>query len=185
MFTSDRRARRIALLVIVLPLALSACQAEPPHSRLGLGTPVSEADVAAWNIDVSPSGGLPPGHGLVAAGRELFETNCAPCHGLKGEGLPPFPRLTGGHGSLATAKPVLTIGSFWPYAETVFDYIRRAMPFVDPQSLDNDQVYALTAYLLYLNGIVPESTDLDAARLAAVRMPNRDGFILDNRPDTR
>ena len=168
----------------LLAVALAGCQAtESPH-RFGLGRPVTEAEIAAWNIDASPgNGGLPPGRGDVATGRALFDATCVACHGEKGEGIPPFPRLVGGQGTLATAKPVLTIGSFWPYAVTVFDYVRRAMPFPDPQSLGNDEVYALTAYLLYLNGILPETAELDAPRLLAVRMPNRDGFIADDRPD--
>jgi len=168
----------------LLAVALAGCQTPASPHRFGIGTPVGEGQIAAWNIDASPgNGGLPPGHGDVAAGKVLYDAACAACHGDKGEGVAPFPRLAGGQGTLATAKPVQTIGSYWPYAVTVFDYVRRAMPFPDPQSLGDDEVYALTAYLLYLNGIVPETADLDAARLAAVRMPNRDGFIPDDRPD--
>src|SRR5260364_147536 len=111
----------------------------------------------------------------VAAGRALFAEACAACHGDKGQGGA-ADALVGGRGTLATAKPVKTIGSFWPYAPTVFDYVNRAMPFNAPQSLTPDQVYAVTAYLLFLNGIVSEDTTLDAASLAKVEMPNRNGF---------
>lgn len=171
-------------MAAVLALAATACATARPE-RLGIGHQVTEAEIARWNMDVSPdNGGLPFGHGSVAGGRLIYDRVCATCHGGKGEGVAPSPRLAGGMGSLATAKPVQTIGSFWPYSETVFDYVRRAMPFSDPGSLSDDEVYAVTAYLLYLNGIVPADADLDGPRLAAIRMPNRDGFIRDDRPDT-
>jgi cytochrome c len=124
---------------------------------------------------------LPPGRGSVAEGAQLYAQQCAACHGATGrEG--PDPVVVGGQGSLASAQPVQTIGSFWPYATTVFDYIRRAMPFTAPGSLSDDQVYALTAFLLAANGVVPQDAILDRERLAAVRMPNRDGFTPDPRP---
>jgi cytochrome c len=154
-------------------------QAEP----LAIGTPPDPALLRAWDIDVSPDGaGLPEGHGSVADGRKVYGEKCAVCHGAQGEGGP-MDRLAGGQGSLANAKPVKTIGSFWPYATTVFDYVRRAMPFNAPQTLSNDEVYAVTAYVLHLNGIVGADAVLDAATLPAVRMPNRDGFVADPRPD--
>jgi S-disulfanyl-L-cysteine oxidoreductase SoxD len=150
----------------------------------GLGTVPSPELLRAWDIDVAPDGrGLPPGSGSVVAGKQLYAKLCAACHGAHGEGGP-MDRLVGGRGTLTSAKPVKTIGSFWPYATTVFDYIRRAMPFNAPQSLADDEVYALTAYLLFLNGVVEETTVLDAQTLADVRMPNRDGFVGDPRPDT-
>jgi len=171
-------------VLIAGALILVACTTTRPE-RLGLGREVTEADIVRWNIDASPdNGGLPPGRGGVAEGRKIYDRVCAVCHGGQGEGVPPSPRLAGGAGSLATAKPVQTIGSFWPYSVTVFDYVRRAMPFPDPGSLSDDQVYAVTAYLLHLNGIVPADTDLDGPSLAAIRMPNRSGFIRDDRPDT-
>jgi cytochrome c len=147
----------------------------------GIGHPVDAGTVAAWNIDVSPDGrGLPPGSGDVATGRQVFESKCAACHGVKGEGGL-GDRLVGGLGSLTSAHPVKTVGSYWPYATTLFDYIRRAMPYNAPQSLQPDEVYAVSAFLLNANGIVPDGTRLDAATLPKVKMPNRDGFVVDSR----
>lgn len=153
--------------------------------RLGLGAPPSDALLRAWDIDVAADGaGLPRGRGDVAEGGRIYAQRCAVCHGAHGEGGP-MDRLVGGRGTLASGKPVKTIGSFWPYATTLYDYIRRAMPFNAPQTLSNDEVYAVTAYLLHLNGIVDEHTVLDASSLAAVRMLNRDGFVPDPRPDVK
>jgi len=150
----------------------------------GLGKPATPGAIAAWNIDVSADGsGLPAGSGSVAAGRAIYAAQCAACHGAGGEGKP-ADALVGGQGSLKTDKPLKTIDSFWPYATTVYDFINRAMPYNAPQSLRPDEVYAVTAYLLHLNGIVPADTVLDAQSLPKVRMPNRDGFIADTRPDT-
>ena len=144
----------------------------------GLGEPISAADLAPWDISVQPNGdGLPPGSGDAATGAQLYAVHCVACHGAGGAGQP-NDRLVGGQGTLTQLQQVRTIGSFWPYASTVFDYIRRAMPFHAPQSLTNDQVYALTAYLLAENGIVDKNARLDARSLARVRMPNRDGFIM-------
>jgi S-disulfanyl-L-cysteine oxidoreductase SoxD len=152
---------------------------------MAIGQPVTEADIAGWNIDVSPgNGGLPPGRGTVAEGRDLYAQACAGCHGEKGDDGT-APKLRGGQGSLASAKPLPTVGSYWPYAETLFDYIRRAMPFDRPGSLSDGQVYALTAYLLRLNDIVPEDAALDADSLPRIRMPNRDGFVPDPRDANR
>jgi cytochrome c len=144
----------------------------------GLGVEVTAADLAAWDISIQPDGtGLPPGSGSAAAGAQIYAVKCVACHGVDGAGQP-NDRLVGGQGTLTDLAQVRTIGSFWPYASTVFDYIRRAMPFQAPQSLSNDEVYALTAYLLALNGIIDEKDSLNARTLARVRMPNRDGFIL-------
>ena len=165
-----------------LPLALllAACTAPPPPAAR-IGHAVSEQQIAAWNIDVSPgNGGLPPGHGTVAQGREIYADTCAGCHGEKGDDGA-APKLRGGRGSLASAKPLTTVGSYWPYAETLFDYVRRAMPFDRPGSLSDDQVYAVTAYLLRINDILAEDAELDATRLPRIRMPNRDGFVPDPR----
>jgi cytochrome c len=160
---------------------LAATAAAAPY---GLGQPASARAIAAWDIDVSADGtGLPPGRGSVAAGQAIYAAQCAACHGAKGEGKP-ADALVGGQGSLASDRPLKTIGSFWPYATTVYDFIRRAMPYNAPQSLAPDEVYAVTAYLLHLNGIVPVDTVLDAQNLARVRMPNRLGFVADQRPDT-
>ena len=147
-----------------------------------IGTPVSAADIAAWNIDIAPDGhGLPAGSGDVAAGARIFAAKCAACHGAKGEGVLGA-RLIGGRGTLTSAKPVRTVGSYWPYATTLFDYIRRAMPYNAPQSLSADEVYAVSAWILNQNGVVPDDARLDAHSLAAIRMPNRDGFVPDPRP---
>ncbi len=120
---------------------------------------------------------MPPGSGTASAGKVLYAQKCLACHGPEGAGMP-NDQLVGGHGTLKTAAAVKTIGSYWPYATTVFDYIRRAMPFVAPQSLSNDETYALTAYLLFLNGVIKEGDAMHAQTLPAVVMPNREGFIV-------
>ena len=174
---------RSALLgiAILLGSAGPSCAAE----RYGIGRPATAAELAGWHIDIDRAGRkLPPGSGGVAQGREVFETQCASCHGARGEGGI-GDKLVGGQGTLASGKPVKTVGSFWPYASTLFDYIRRAMPMNAPQSLSNDDVYAVSAYILNLNGIVADGATLDASSMAAIRMPNRDGFIPDPRPDVR
>jgi cytochrome c len=166
-------------------LLLGTVGAARSAERLGIGRPATEAEIAAWNIDIDRDGRkLPPGSGSVAQGRAVFEAHCASCHGSRGEGGI-GDRLVGGQGTLASAKPIKTVGSFWPYAPTLFDYIRRAMPLNAPQSLSADEVYAVSAYLLRLNGLVSDETILDAKSLAAIRMPNRDGFVPDPRPDVR
>lgn len=173
--------REIVCAALLLAAATPAGAAE----RFGFGRAPTEAELAAFDIDVRSDGrGLPAGHGTVGEGQIVFETKCAGCHGAKGEGKP-ADSLVGGAGTLTAAKPVKTIGSFWPYAPTLFDYVRRAMPFDAPQSLSNDEVYAVSAYLLHLNGVVASDASLDAATLAAVRMPNRDGFEPDPRPDVK
>jgi S-disulfanyl-L-cysteine oxidoreductase SoxD len=166
---------------LLMAAALPLRAAEPPHH---LGTPVTEQEIAPWNIDIGPDGaGLPAGHGSVQEGAEIFANTCAACHGAEGKNpISPALRLVGGKGTLATAKPVQTVGSYWPYATTLFDYIRRAMPFTAPQSLAPNQVYALSAYLLWLNGVVPQDAVMNASTLPAVRMPNRGGFITVYKP---
>ncbi|SAL41798.1 cytochrome biogenesis protein CcdA [Caballeronia peredens] len=157
----------------------------PSHaagSAYDIGTPVDPKTISAWNIDIDSNGrGLPAGFGDVAHGKQIFNAKCASCHGANGEGGI-GDALVGGAGTLAGAKPKKTIGSYWPYPTTLFDYIRRAMPYNAPQSLSSDEVYALSAYLLYLNHIVPEDTRLDAQSLPKVKMPNREGFVSDPRP---
>lgn len=168
-----------ATAIALLALAAGAASAE----NYGIGRKATEQEIAGWNIDVTPDGaGLPPGRGSVAEGKQIFEAQCTACHGAKGEGKP-ADRLVGGTGSLKTEKPVRTVGSFWPYATTLYDYIHRAMPYTAPQSLTPNQVYAVAAYVLYLNGIVAENTVLDAQSLPKIQMPNREGFIPDPRPD--
>lgn len=147
--------------------------------RLDFGVPLTADALKPFDIDARADGaGLPPGRGTVKEGETLFGQSCAACHGVRGEHpISPSIRLTGGNGTLATPNAVQTVGSYWPYATTLYDYIHRAMPFNAPQSLSPDQVYAITAYVLYLNGIVPEDQALDAASLPKVRMPNKNGFI--------
>lgn len=165
---------------LITPAVWSADQEEAPH---GLGRSATDKDIQPWNIDISPDGqGLPPGQGSVKQGAQIYAMKCAGCHGPTGrEG--PHDTLVGGHGSLQTAKPRKTIGSYWPYATTVYDYLRRAMPFTAPQSLTPDELYALVAWLLHQNGIVGEDSILDARNLPRIDMPNRNGFIPDPRPD--
>ncbi|HVC58881.1 MAG TPA: cytochrome c [Acetobacteraceae bacterium] len=187
---SSSPSRRIVapLLALLLGAATAAPAgaqgASPGH--YGLGTTPTPAQIAGWSIAVPPSGAnLPPGHGSVSQGSELFGTVCAVCHGAFGEGAADYPKLAGGVGSLATVAPAETVGSYWPYATTLFDFINRAMPFYAPHSLTPDQVYAVTAFLLNLNGIVPDGFVADAKTVPAVKMPNRDGFIWkDPRPLT-
>jgi len=151
----------------------------------GLGVAISAEDLVAWDISIETDGeGLPPGAGTVAAGREIYAAQCMSCHGEEGSGQP-HDRLVGGRGTIAALEQVRTVGSYWPYASTIFDYIRRSMPFNTPQSLSSDQVYAVTAYLLFLNGIIDEDDTMNARSLARVRMPNADGFVMayPNEPD--
>jgi S-disulfanyl-L-cysteine oxidoreductase SoxD len=159
------------------------CATASAQERLGIGRTATPAEIAGWNIDIGRDGSnLPPGNGSVARGRTVYAEQCAACHGAEGQGGL-GDRLVGGQGTLATAKPVRTVGSYWPYAPTLFDYIRRAMPQNAPQSLSSEDVYAVSAYVLNLNGIVPADAVLDAKTLAAVKMPNRDRFVGDPRPD--
>lgn len=172
---------------LVCALVFAGLWASPveAQSRYNLGRAATPAEIAAWNIDVAPDGkNLPSGGGTVARGREVYEAQCAACHGLKGEGGA-GDRLAGGRGTLGTAKPVFTVGSYWPYATTLFDYIRRAMPLNAPQSLSNEDVYAVAGYVLFLNDLVPAGAKIDAGTLTALKMPNRDGFVPDPRPDVR
>lgn len=159
--------------------------ADQHDSAVDLGRSATDEEIRAWDIDVAPDGqGLPPGHGTVAQGAQIYAMRCAGCHGPTGrEG--PQNVLVGGHKSLQTVKPLKTIGSYWPYATTVYDYLRRAMPANAPQSLMPDELYALVAWLLYQNGIIAENVELDHDSLPRVEMPNRNGFRLDPRPDVR
>ncbi len=160
---------------------------QPLPDKPRFGQPMSEADLAAWNIDIrTPDGrGLPAGRGSVAEGRKVYEAKCVACHGADAKGGPMYGTMVGGIGSFTTNARVLTPGSMYPYAPILFDYIRRAMPMDRPQTLSADEVYAVSAYLLNLNGLVPADAVMDAASLAQVQMPNRNGFILDDRPDTK
>jgi S-disulfanyl-L-cysteine oxidoreductase SoxD len=176
-----RELRIAAFAVFVLACATPA-QAQSPY---GIGRAATPAEIAGWNIDVDRDGNnLPPGSGSVSRGSEVFDQQCAACHGAKGDGGI-GDRLVGGQGTLATPNPVRTVGSYWPYASTLFDYIRRAMPQNAPQSLSNDDVYAVSAYILNLNGLLPADATLDARMLRAIKMPNRSMFVGDPRPDVK
>ena len=168
----DRIAR--AALAIV---AMVICSAGLAAEHYDFGRVATPQEIKGWDIDVSPDGaGLPPGRGDVRQGEAIFAEKCASCHGAHGEGTP-MDRLVGGIGTLHDKKPEKTVGSFWPYATTLFDFVRRAMPLNAPQSLTPDEVYAVSAYVLFLNGIVTADTILDADTLAKIKMPNRDGFV--------
>lgn len=171
-----------AVLAIWAAITVFPAHAEPRHYEFGRAP--TETEIVSRDIDVRADGqGLPPGRGSVEQGRQIFADTCAACHGDKGQGNL-SDRLVGGFGTLKDRNPVKTVGSYWPYATTLFDYIRRAMPFNAPQSLTNDQVYAVSAYVLSLNGILPHDGVLDAASLPKISMPNRNGFISpDPRPD--
>ena len=171
------------IMASVAAIVLAGTGAARAQSPYGIGRPATSAEIAGWNIDIGRDGSnLPSGSGTVSHGREVYEQQCASCHGANGEGAV-GDRLVGGQGTLATAKPVRTVGSYWPYAPTLFDYIRRAMPQSAPQSLSNGDVYAVSAYILNLNGLLPADAMLDAKTLAEIRMPNRGMFVDDPRPD--
>jgi S-disulfanyl-L-cysteine oxidoreductase SoxD len=151
--------------------------------RFEVGQVVTESELVAWDIDIGVDGaGLPPGRGSVQEGKAIYEAKCLACHGREGQGGP-MDRLAGGQGTLKSAAPIKTIGSYWPHATTVFDYVRRAMPLDKPQSLTADEVYALTAYLLHLNRIVGADAVMDAKTLPKIRMPNVNALRPDPRPD--
>lgn len=177
---------KAALAVFAIALCVRAITVEAQTKNYGIGETATKAEIAAWNDDVNglTGKGLPPGSGSVAQGQALYEEKCAVCHGDFGEGAGRYPVLAGGQGSLTSARPIKTVGSYWPYAPTLFDYVRRAMPFNAPGSLTNHQVYAIVAYVLNLNNIVPSNAVLDAKTLAAIKMPNRNGFINEHlKPD--
>ncbi len=171
----------IALLAGLV--TIPAVAAEPEH--FGLGTTPTEAQIQGWSMGARPDGqGLPPGRGSVHDGDELYANACAVCHGTFGEGVGRYPRIAG-EGKLTGDRPEETVGSYWPFATTLFDYINRAMPFPAPHMMAPDQVYALTAYVLNLNNLVGDDFVADKDSLPKVKMPNRDGFTWkDPRPDT-
>ncbi|MEZ5403502.1 MAG: cytochrome c [Bryobacteraceae bacterium] len=168
-----------------LALVLFASMAVAQRSgRYGLGRTPNADEVGAWDISVLPDGkGLPAGGGTAAEGKEVYDSKCKRCHGDDAKGGDEA-ALTGGKNTLRTPKPLKTVGSYWPYATTLFDYVRRAMPFKNPGTLSNDQVYAVSAYILELNGIIKAGDRMDAKTLPKVLMPNRNGFVPDTRPDT-
>jgi cytochrome c len=172
------RSVLVLWLVGAVPLA-----AQSPN--YGVGRPATLEEIRALGSAIAPDGeGLPDGSGTVAAGREVFAAQCSRCHGPNGEGNV-GPTLVGGQGTLASPKPLKTVGSYWPYATTLWDYINRAMPFDQPGLLKPPDVYAAVAYILNLNGIIREDQVIDARSLPKIVMPNRNGFILDPRPKVR
>jgi cytochrome c len=180
-----------SLRVILLLLATTAAASDtaPETSsdgavRYNVGEPLARDRIATLDISVLPTGeGLPDGAGTAREGAKVYAAHCAACHGDRGEGRGEFAALVGGRGTLSTDRPLLTVGSYWPTATTVFDYIRRAMPYNTPGVLTNDEVYAVTAWILEKNDILSKGTVLDERTLPKVRMPNRDGFVPDPRPD--
>jgi S-disulfanyl-L-cysteine oxidoreductase SoxD len=185
MRTSRRSAPRGTTKIIlcgslVVAFAVTAI-AQSPRYHVGR-TPTAD-EIKAWDIAIGPDGrGLPAGSGTAARGQTIYAAQCARCHGATAREGPEAP-LVGGIGTLGTAHPVKTVGSYWPYATTVFDYVNRAMPFDRPGILSPDEVYATVAYVLYLNGIVKETDVIDRKTLPQIHMPNRDGFEPDPRPD--
>ena len=184
---SPVRRSQVALLLafasaVWATVVICAAQA-PAGTTFGVGRPPTPEEIRELGSAIAPDGtGLPQGSGTVAAGRELFAAQCARCHGPGGEG-DVGPRLVGGRGTLRTPRPLKTVGSFWPYATTLWDYVNRAMPFDQPGRLTPPEVYAAVAYVLNLNGIVAADAVMDATSLPKIRMPNRDGFVADPRPD--
>lgn len=167
--------------------ALTAISMAAPAlaGKFNLGRSATRAEIAAWDIDVRPDGkGLPEGKGTVAQGEVIYAEKCASCHGDFGEGIDRWPVLAGGQGSLKSSRPVKTIGSYWPFLSTVFDYTNRAMPFGEARSLEPDEVYAITAYLLNLNDVVDADFELSKDNFVTIRLPNEANFIEDTRPDT-
>ncbi len=168
-----------SIFVVLAATTLSGAQAQ----KLGIGREATVAEIAGWDIDVRPDGqGLPPGKGTAAQGEEIFQAQCASCHGEFGEGKDRWPVLAGGIGTLKHDRPEKTIGSYWPYASTVFDYVKRAMPFGNAQSLSNDELYAVTAYLLQMNDVIKDpKLELNAKSFTTLKMPNAGGFYDDDR----
>jgi mono/diheme cytochrome c family protein len=160
-------------VALAIPMASNAAIAESPN----LGRVATPEEIASWDISIGPDGaGLPAGSGTPKQGEVVYAAKCLACHGEKGTGKPNDP-LVGGRGTLAgETVPLKTIGSFWPYATTTFDYVRRAMPLNEAKSLTDSEVYALVAYILQLNGIIGENDTIDAQTLPRIRMPNRGGF---------
>jgi S-disulfanyl-L-cysteine oxidoreductase SoxD len=174
-----------AIRLAALAACLVAASAAAAGEDYGLGRPATRAEIQQWDIDVAPDGaGLPAGQGSVSEGEAVFAARCASCHGDRGQGGP-MDRLVGGAGTIASKKPVKTVGSFWPHATTLFDFVRRAMPFDAPQSLSASETYAVCAYVLFLNGLLPADATLDAKSLPQVRMPNRKAFVSAYKPGPR
>lgn len=172
--------------VLATTVALTSCMLvslDASAQRIGLGTAATPAQIAGWSIGVRPDGqGLRPGKGTAAQGEVIFQERCATCHGEFGEGKDRWPVLAGGHGTLTADRPEKTIGSFWPSASTLFDYIKRAMPYGNAQSLTDDELYSVVAYILNLNEVIKDPKfELNETTFATIKMPNTDGFYDDDR----
>ena len=177
MFTFKPLAVSIAVAALLTACATQMADTVVPTRGPNLGRTPTPQEIRAADISIPPSGaGLPAGSGDAKAGAQVYASKCLACHGEKGAGKP-ADALVGGIGSLATPKPLRTVGSYWPYATTLFDYTRRAMPLQNPKTLTDDEVYAVSAYILYLNGIIAENAPMNAQTLPLVKMPNRDGFV--------
>lgn len=172
-------------LRVLCGLGLLAASVFAQSRRYNIGREATPEEVHARDISVSPDGvGLPTGHGMPEEGRRVYVAKCSSCHGDRGEGTAHYPPLVGGQSSLTSAKPLRTVGSYWPYATTVWDHIHRTMPYSEPGTLTPNETYSLTAYILFLNGIIDEHLELNEKTLPKVKMPNRNGFVPDPRPDT-
>lgn len=175
-----------AVAISIAPIAaqqIATRETPKASTKLGLGRAALPEEIAAWDTDVRPDGkGLPVGKGTVKQGDAIFQAQCASCHGEFGQGVGRWPVLAGGDGTLTADRPDKTVGSFWPDLSTVFDYIRRAMPFGNAQSLSNDEVYALTAYILSMNDIIKdENFELNEKNFTSIKMPNEAAFYDDDR----
>lgn len=181
----SRFPRTIILLaaIFALPTGGFAENMASASDKLGIGRPALQQEMDAWDLDVRPDGvGLPLGKGTVAEGEAIYSEICAACHGDFGEGVDRWAAVAGGEDSLTDERPVKTIGSYWPYLSTVYDYVRRAMPYGDARSLSDNDVYAITAYLLYLNDLVTEEDfELSNKNFSSFVLPNKTNFISDNR----
>ncbi len=177
MFTFKPLAVSVAVAALLSACATQMTDTVVPTRGPNLGRTPTPQEIRAADISIPPSGaGLPAGSGDAKAGAQVYASKCLACHGEKGAGKP-ADALVGGIGSLATPKPLRTVGSYWPYATTLFDYTRRAMPLQNPKTLTADEVYAVSAYILFLNGIIAENAPMNAQTLPLVKMPNRDGFV--------
>jgi cytochrome c len=179
MFMYPDRLMVLALALFAFPAMAGEDQGKGGQAHGDLGRSASPAEIALLDIDVRGDGaGLPKGQGSVLDGEEIYDQKCAACHGDFGEGDGRQPVLSGGEGTLRDERPLKTVGSFWPFAGTLYDYIYRTMPFGDAQSMSADETYAVVAYILFLNGLVEEDAVLDAESLGKIRLPNRDGFFI-------
>jgi S-disulfanyl-L-cysteine oxidoreductase SoxD len=197
MSSSSRPAASAVAFAAMVALAAGAALAQDktlpaqpafalPVQSLGIGRPATKEQIKGWDIDVRPDGhGLPPGKGSVKDGEALYQDRCAACHGEFGEGKDRWPALIGGSGKLTDDDPKKGVGNYWPYATTLFDYIKRAMPFGDAQSMSDEEVYAVTAYVLHLNDVLKQDAVLDRDALLKIKLPNAANFVPDVRPDVK